>query len=360
MTRKLLILNGLAILGVTIQHANAYGMQAMFFWTDRYLPVSVPNFDQLDSLAYYLTLTTRQLATFAVPAFLFISGFFIAFMARGDESRITWKVIVSRLKFLVIPFIIWTCVRFLMLGRIPSSVEEVLGPYHFIPMLIQFYLISPILVPVAKRWGKELLIGVAALHLGLQTVNYVNGLGLEYGSQQIIQSMTPRWFILGQQPFWFPFGLVAGLHIQQFQSWLARTKRVFLTGAVALAPAAILEYQFVDKLNGEPWLSPAFGGFTRTFFILAFILWFLAMEKESLPFPENLSKLGARSLGIYLGNIPFVYVVAVFMYHVTPRMLGHQFFYQAILFSAGLFGPLLLMEAVRRSPARRWYRHVFG
>jgi peptidoglycan/LPS O-acetylase OafA/YrhL len=360
MNRKLLILNGLAILGVTVQHANAYGMQAMFFWTDRYLPVTVPNFDQLDSLAYYLTLTIRQLATFAVPGFLFISGFFIAFIAKGEESRVTWRVIASRLKFLVIPFVLWTGVRFLMLGRIPSSVDDVLGPYHFIPMLIQFYLISPILVPVAKRWGKELLIGAAVLHLGLQTVNYINGLGLQFVGQELINSLTPRWFILGQQPFWFPFGLVAGLHIQQFQTWLARTRRTLLTGAVAFAPVAVLEYQFVDQLNGEPWLAPSFGGFARTFYILAFLLWFLALEREALPFPESLSNLGARSLGIYLGNIPFIYVVAVFMYHVTPWMLGRQFFYQAILFSVGLFGPLLLMFAVRKSPVRGLYRYIFG
>lgn len=360
MTRKLLVLNGLAILGVTVEHANAYGMQAMFFWTDRYLPVSVPNFDQLDSLAYYITLATRQLATFAVPAFLFISGFFIAFMARGEESRITWKVIASRLKFLVIPFIIWTIVRLSLLHRFPTSIDDILGPYHFIPLLIQYYLISPILVPIAKKRGKLLLIGAAVLHLGLQGLNYVSGLGVGFAGQELINSLTPRWFILSQQPFWFPFGLVAGLHIQEFQTWIVRTKKVLLTGAVALGPMAILEYQAVDKLNGQPWLAPSFGGFTRTIYILALILWFLTIDMNELSFSDKLSNLGARSLGIYLGNIPFIYVVAVFMYRETPWLLGHQLFYQAILLSVGLFGPLLLMAAVRKTPARRWYRYIFG
>ncbi len=39
MVNRLLLLNGLAAIMVAFHHAAAYGFNAMFRWTDRYLPV---------------------------------------------------------------------------------------------------------------------------------------------------------------------------------------------------------------------------------------------------------------------------------------------------------------------------------
>jgi hypothetical protein len=47
MTRRLLYLSGLAIVGVILYHAVGWGFVGMFWWTDRYAPVTVPNFDQI-------------------------------------------------------------------------------------------------------------------------------------------------------------------------------------------------------------------------------------------------------------------------------------------------------------------------
>ncbi len=79
MVRRLLLLNGLATLGVAIHHAVAYGFLAMFTWTNAYRDVTVPNYDMLGSPSYYALIITRQLDSFAIPAFFFMSGFFVAF-----------------------------------------------------------------------------------------------------------------------------------------------------------------------------------------------------------------------------------------------------------------------------------------
>lgn len=360
MTRKLLVLNGLAIIGIAIEHANAYGMQAMFFWTDRYLPVSVPNFDQLNSLGYYLTLIMRQLAIFTVPAFLFISGFFIAFMARGANAKVTLGSILPRVKVLLIPFLVWTTVRYLLLRRFPTSIDEILNPYHFVPLLIQFYLISPILVPLARTRAMLLLGIAAAIHLGGQVLNYLAALGVTSPTIALIEMLTPRWVIFGQLPFWFPFGLVVGLHIQAFQAWVNRYKKLLLIGTIVFGVGCVAEYLLLDALNGSQWLNPSIGGISKTAFSLTFILWFLSSDDRTIPFTKAITAVSAKSLGIYLGNIPAVYVIALLMYYLTPVLLGLQFYYQVILFIAGLFGPLLLMELIQRSPAKRYYRYIFG
>ena len=76
MVRRLPLLNGLAALASVLYHSTSWGFVAMFWWTHRYLAVSVPNFDQLGSLSYYGLRVIEQLIAFAIAAFLFISGFF--------------------------------------------------------------------------------------------------------------------------------------------------------------------------------------------------------------------------------------------------------------------------------------------
>jgi peptidoglycan/LPS O-acetylase OafA/YrhL len=78
MIKRLLYLNGLAIITVILYHASAWGFISMFYRADRYRPVSVPNFDMLGDLAYYGLRTIEQLIIYGIPTFMFVSGFFIA------------------------------------------------------------------------------------------------------------------------------------------------------------------------------------------------------------------------------------------------------------------------------------------
>ena len=360
MTKRLLILNGLAILTIPIHHASAYGLQAMFYWTDRYLPVSVPNFNLLGTLPYYIIVILRQLDTYSVPAFLFISGFFVAFMARGKASNVTLKILMPRIKILLIPFAIWTVIRYVLLRRFPTSLDELLDPYHFIPILIQFYLISPLLVPLARNRWKLFLILAALVHLSVQSLRYISDLGIEFPGQAFLIGVTPRWVFIGQQPFWFPFGLVFGLHHKYFTELIGKIKDRLLLITVLFGLLAIGEYLVADYLNGDVWIGPSFSGITRNIYILGFILLILATKESSIPFEDFLSNLGAKSLGIYMANIPAIYLTAVLMYRLTPWALGMQFIYQAILILVGLGGPLLLMWLVRETPIRTSYRYLFG
>lgn len=360
MSKKLLILNGLAILIVPLHHATAYGVQAMVFWVDRYRQVAVPNYDLVGTLPYELTVLIRQLNTFAVPAFLFISGFFLAFLARGEKSKVTWKSMMPRITTLLFPFVVWTIIRYILLRKLPTSLDDILDPYHFVPLLIQYYLLAPVLVPFAKRHPRILLFITSALLLFVQGLRYLSGMGVDFPGMSWILSLTPRWFILGQQPLWFPLGLVFGLNYQGFQSWLASQRRLLLPGTVMFGAFSFLEFHLIDSLNGDTWLNPVFGGFSRTLYILAFLLWFMSLDDRSIPFSEHITKVSARSLGIYMANIPFIYTVAVLMYKFTPTLLGIQPLYQSILYIFGLFGPLALMMLVMKSPARSVYRYVFG
>jgi peptidoglycan/LPS O-acetylase OafA/YrhL len=267
-------------------------------------------------------------------------------------------MVISRVRLLLVPFVIWTAVRFVLIRRLPYNLDEVLDLYHWIPLLIQFYLVSPLLVAFAKRNWKLLLLLTALLGWGLAALSYVEELGSAPALPLV--GRLPNWLIVVNFPFWFPMGIVAGLYLLQYRPTLIRYRWHLLVASVVMAILVLAEYQWADSLNGPAWLGPGFGGVTKFPYSLAVILCFLAFDKSHLPYASELSHLGAKSLGIYLGNIPSVYVAALLMYHVTPALLRYQLIYFAVLILVGIGVPLLLMEGVRRSPVHHRYRILFG
>ena len=97
----------------------------MFWWTDRYSPVSIPNYDQLGSPPYYIFLIIKQLTVFSVPAFLFVSGFFVAYAYRSKETSLNWGMEKKRIINLIIPYLIWSAVIFI--GDSFQGIASLLG-----------------------------------------------------------------------------------------------------------------------------------------------------------------------------------------------------------------------------------------
>jgi probable poly-beta-1,6-N-acetyl-D-glucosamine export protein len=358
MVKRLLMLNGLAVIGVGIHHAAAYGFLAMFDWVNVYRDVIVPNYDMMGSLPYYVLLVIRHLDSFAIPAFLFVSGFFVAF-ASGKDGKMKWDAVLSRVKKFLGPFVIWTAVFFLLLQTMPKDLNDLLRVYYYIPLTIQYYFLSPILGPWAKKHWKSLLIITAIIQFGIQSLEYIQILGVSSPILRTAIRSTPTWFF-PSRIFYFSLGLTAGLHRNLFSSWFTRAKYTLLFAVVFFAVMSIVEYEMVDRAIGDQWLGPNFIGIFRTLYATTFSLTFLAFNKVKLPFEKKLNQLGSMSLGVYLVNTPAIYVVSSLMYHFIPWTLGYQIIYQPILIIAALGGPIMLMTMLNISRARRYYPYVFG
>lgn len=360
MIRRLLLLNGLATLALPIHHATGYGFFAMFQWTDRYQQVTVPNYEQIGSLAFYVIIVIQQLDYFALSAFMFVSGFFAAFAARGSVAKLEWSIVRSRVIGLLVPFTIWTVIFFILFTRrLPNNLDEILDRYYYIPLVIQFYLLAPFFVAQAKRRPKLVLAGAALLELGRFTVRYLQLLDVTFPGQDLVILLTPRW-LFPMLFFWFVLGLVIGFHREPALAWLARFKWALLAVLISLTVLTMVEYTAVAHATEREWLGPYFGGYARQAYALTFISCFLAFDNIKIPFSPQLSDLGTKSLGIYLVHNRVMYVVAVLMYELTPAILGHQFLYQLILIFTSLVGSLALMRVVKISLLRPLYRHAFG
>ncbi|MFZ0544607.1 MAG: acyltransferase [Candidatus Promineifilaceae bacterium] len=361
MARRLLLLNGLAAACLPLFHAVVYGFQAMFLWTNQYRLVDVPNYDQLGSITYYIMLTIRQLSGFSIPAFLFVSGFFIAFLASGSNTHISKEAIFQRIRVLVIPFLIWTTILFILLMERPQSLEDLLRPYYYIPLIIQYYLLSPLLVPLARKNWKLLLLAVALLNILLQLAEYLTIFHLDVPGRAFLLRTTPIWFFPGRL-FWFVFGFVVSQHLSEIKPWLIRYRRPLFVAMILFGIASVVEYAVVNQLAtpGE-WLGPNFTGFGRDFFSLAVLLVFIAYDKAKYPLKSQLTDLGIKSLGIYLVNTPAIFVISALIYHKLPWIMGQPILYQGLLFIFGLGVPLLLMSIIIKLPIiRPSYRFLFG
>lgn len=357
MTKRLLLLNGLAVLMVPLHHATAFGLQAMFDWTYRYRPVSVPNYDQLGSLSYIITMAIRQLDGFAIPAFLFVSGFFLAFLARGKE--LTLGTVTPRIKVLVAPLFIWLIIRFTVLRRPPDSIYEALDTYYYLILLIQYYLLALLIVPAARKNWKLLLILTASIQIVAESPLYFRTIGVDFPGLNYLGLLTPRWFF-PSRIFYFAIGVVAGMNILDFRAWVTKHRWLLLGILIASAILSFVEYNFIASLSGKIWIGPNNPGLARLVYATTFGLCFLGFGDWEVPCSRAIEFLGARSLGIYLVNVPMMYIAAVMMFKFTPFVLGIQWIYQPVLVIVGIGAPLLLMEITRRSPVRFGYRFLFG
>jgi len=364
MLKRLLFLNGLAILAVVLNHARVWGLIAMISWTDRYRPVTVPNYDQIGNVEYYLLLGVEGIVQFAIPTFLFVSGYFIAIATGKNRTTIPWNIVINRIKFLAVPYLLWFFIfsgllvmegtRFTFLGYLKSIVTgNLLGPYYFVPLLIQYYLLSPFIVPLAKKNWKLLLVVAVLIQLFTQILLYFEIFQINSPFSQF--HVLPLWFF-PTRLLWFVLGIIIGSHIQTFKQSLDKAKNLFLVSIIVFLVLATLEREIIFRMKVSIPVETTAG----SLYALSFIFTALGFSKVPLPFKSQLERIGGKSFGIYLTHAPVQRYISRIIYHIIPLLLAHQFLFVPIIFIVGLGAPILLMEAVRRSPFSRYYQYMFG
>ena len=343
----------------------------MFFWTPRYLPVNEPVFDQTGSLAYYWIRFAEQIVSIAIPAFLLVSGYFIAF-STGRRENLPWSQILERIKRLLVPYVIWTLLVwigwYIILGDRYSLKDYIVHfltgsttiGYYYVPLLIQYYLLARLLIPFAKKnWGALIIItGSFQLLLKIGELNE-----LLYGAENINPVMhwlafMPKWLFLSRL-FWFVLGVVIGFNLKEFKEFISRFKWIFLITALVCVPLGIWEWEAIFKFSGRAYLT-----WRETIldcvYAIAFIFAFLGFSKSALPGYDKISNLGAKSYGIYLAHIPVMEYTAKLIYLLVPSILGIQIIFQPVIFIVGISIPLALMKIVSKTFLNRYYIYLFG
>ena len=370
MSRRLLLLGGIAILAVVFMHSAGWGEVAMFWWVDRYRAATPPNFDQLNSLSYWLLMLMFYLPIFSVPAFMFVTGYFVGYSARGGGMGLSWKAIRTRLMYLLVPYLIWSGILFVgdaLQGNAYPPAEYLLrlltgkasAPYFYVPVICQFYLLSPFLIRLAKTRPKLLLIAAAVLQLGAILVRYPENYDVTFPGLSLMLNLTQGWMITAWL-FFLAFGLIISLHGRQFVPKLARFRWPLLFLLVLFASLNLLEGEMMSRFIGlgTRWVGPL--TITGSLYAVAFILCYLSFDKLTVPLSSFFHELGRKTYGIYLLHYAVLEFSARVIRQIVPHLLAYQVLFALVLVSLGAGLPLLFMIAVSKSPLRRYYRYLFG
>jgi surface polysaccharide O-acyltransferase-like enzyme len=383
MTRRFLLLMGLGILGLILNHSATFGYQATFDLAWRYRPevaaacgdltppVSCPNYDQVHSATYWGLTFVRRFIAFGVPVFLMVSGYFIAFAAGSKNANIKWSILKMRVVGILIPYLVWSAIIFvgqaLFYNRIyPTAwayirrllVGGATGSYYYIPLLIQMYLLSPILVPLAKKQWKWLLVGTAVLMIFVELLRYLQLFGIGEPLVPRLILLTPLWFF-PRRLFWFALGIVFGFHISEFKPFLIRHKNKLVVGTVVFYLLSLVEFEVLLSLSGEPWID-FFSTFTTNIYAGLFMLALLSVKKLKIPYTPQIMDIGTKAFGVYLVHEQVLELVGTLMFRFAPWMLNYQILYQPIMIFFALGVPLMLMRIVSRLPVKKLYKYSFG
>jgi len=369
MKRQILLLRGLAILAVVAHHAAAWGFVAMFWWTHRYTTTSVPDYSGMGSPAYWLLMVPNQAALFSVPAFLFISGLSAAYSVGTGPLRGDWRIVRARLGAIIGPYLVWSLVMFAIdaalgvrlspaeyLGRL--LIGRAVDAYYFVPLLVQFYLVSPLVVRGVRSRPWAVLGVAAALQAACTLLPYL-GFSTVTAAGTRVPLVVPAWLLV-QWPVYYVLGTIVGAHPRQASRVLNRLRAPLIALTATLGVLTLLESEVLWRLTADWDWAHGNQRLSSGLYALAFVLLATTWRIRPTSLTRAVGRAGALSYGIYLMHPKALELSARAVYHLAPGLLSRQVPFVMLLFAVPLAGCWLAMTLMARSPARRVYHVVFG
>ena len=336
---------GLAIIGVVVMHAAYEG------FSTRTAPNGQWNFSFL--VAYC------QLLDFAVPAFLFISGYWVS--KESIKSLEDYKTfLIRRLSRVLIPYLFWS---FILLGYTAIKthnidIQQITSKlltgrastiYFFALMIAQLYVITPLLHYINRRG------------YGLTLVIILNIISL------LVLYLSRLYEVIGYLPARLPFYLWVIFYEMGLLAGGGDDREISLKNVRPFILPAILAGALVSELEGFVILSKfdniffavsatKYSSFLYSVFV---ILGFLVLREHIGHWPKFLVVMGRCSFGIYLIHIIILTRVAGLIRHIGIIYL-FQPVYQLIIVSLTLLICLLFIVAARRLLPESFCRKVLG
>jgi peptidoglycan/LPS O-acetylase OafA/YrhL len=348
MNRQFPALRGLAIAIVVLHHAIRMGVLAG-------KEVGIP---PARDWQYTVLLVLLQLGIFAVPTFLFISGGFFAYTAQGENPKLSYKTVWAGLRHLLWPYVFWSLVFYLMIylgqGKTFPPLEYVKNlivgyPFNFVPLIAFFYLVSPVLVRLSKRFGWAVIAGLAVYQLVLFNLIYPGALGFQFPEAMKFIAPPVIRTTLADWGLFFPLGVIYSLKARSANPGLLKLRWLFWILTVIFYATSILDAAGAIRFPLANFLAP-----------LAFVLAIPSIRRDAIPLVRQFEKVGKKAYGLYLTNLIVLFILLVFVKALLPDTLRYMVFLLPFLFALGLCIPLFVMNHLERAPVRKAYPYVFG
>jgi len=344
MNRQYGALSGLAIIVIVLNHSITAGNAVT----------------SVSELTKNILTILQAVGTFAVPTFLFISGAFIAYAARASQKTLSVKFVWGSLERILWPYLVWSLLFYLVIifsrnatYTFPGYIKNLLVgfPFHFVPLLIFFYVVSPFLVMIGKRFGwlLLLLIGIYQLFLVVMTDPAIFGDREVSGIMRVVvppvlANTMADWAIF------FPMGLIFSMNNSIVKPRLQQIKWATVVVTILLF---ILGMMNAFGQVSAPWV--------RYVIPVVFMLLLPVIDRKAIPQVRRLELVGKRSYGVYLSHFIVLDLTILLVRTIVPDLFAYAIIIYPLFFLLALEIPLLLMGAMSKRPStRKMYRYVFG
>lgn len=324
---------GLAIIAVVATHAG----YTLFSW--RHSANGQWNF--------LFLVAWRQLLNFAVPAFIFISGYWMA--KKPIRSLQDYKTfLIRRLSRILIPYLFWSFVfcgyatvkayeinAYEIMRRILTG--QATWGYYFIIVIAQLYILTPLLQYINRRpSGLILVLVINIISLLMLYLSRV------FGVIRHLPAALPfySWIIF------YEIGLFIGSRAHKMFDF--QKMRPFILPAL-LVCLLISELEGMIMLSKYDNLSFALIAVKYSSFLYSacVISTFLFARERIEYWPKSLVSIGNYSFGIYLIHVPILNQV-VNLVQKSSTIYSFQPLYQFIVITLTILICLVIIDITRR------------
>jgi peptidoglycan/LPS O-acetylase OafA/YrhL len=211
-------------------------------------------------------------------------------------------------------------------------------PFNFVPILVAWYIISPIISRSSKPFAMVLIIGI-----GIYQIILINLL-----TPGILGIIFPEWMnilipkVLGtpiaQWGLFFPLGLFISLYSESIIPWIKKFKFLFIGLTITLFGISIASS--LSLLMAPWWISLACP--------LSFMPLLPLIRRKQIPFFHFMEKIGVNSYGIYLTNLIILEVCLFLIKLIMPWLLNLTIILLLVLFTITLSIPLLSDQFIKQ------------
>lgn len=324
---ELYYIRAIAALGILIIHATGvFAVNAEF-----------------NSKAMYLGIFTNQFFRFGSPIFMMVSGLVLFYNYRSMAEFDAKKFYSKKALYIVVPYIVWSAIYFgfrSYLSKSPFNINQIIlflkeilvgnsFPHlYFMVLIVQFYLILPLLIKYLTKPMKEKPIKLFVILLILQSIILIygkyfrnfNAVGLVGFFNKYYWQSIFGWF------FYFLSGGILGFHYDLIVTCIENHIKRFSIFYIITTSLYVGQVYYSVLSNGGRGNYGSFGSIRPQTLIYAIatmpiLIWFTRKMVGKF----NIVKIfGTYSLGIYLAHPLILEGIKRTLFKRYPAIFGYS------------------------------------
>jgi len=323
---------GVAIIAVVAIHAID-----IVFWK---------RYSQAGGWNCFFLVTYRQLLNFAVPAFIFISGYWLS--KKPIESLTDYKVfLLRRLPRVLIPYLFWSSILlgYESIKTHHTDVQQIIFKlltgrattiYFFIIVIAQLYIITPLLQYINRKWYGLILVLILNI-IGLLSA-YLSRLYFNYWIP--VSSAFYSWIIF------YEIGLLIGNRKHKIST--PKNAHIFILPAILICLLLSgLEASILLSKYDNWYFAIAPVKYSSLLYSVCIIFGFLFVRERFSHWPKWLATIGYCSFGVYLIHIPVLNQIANLV-QKSHTIYSFQLLYQFTVVALTILTCFVIISITRR------------